>query len=170
MNINKLKSFGVFIYFFGYLNTVQINHVHLLSSDVQHNDDLHYVVVKPNHATVFNVIKINQSSEAMVIHLPMILKSLLFIEFCLILLIIVYYNIYSIRMGENDELYHQNTMFVNFIDGQFDENVIALAIFIIELTIDKIVIVELTQHLFNLFLIDNCNAETYDHPLYGWKL
>ena len=156
-NINKFKAFAGFKYSSnGRLNTIQINHVVLRASDVQHNDDLYFVVFKPNNGNVFNLVEMNNRSKAMVIHVPMFLKWLLVIQCCLKLLAVIYYNINSTKLSENNynEVYHENTMFVNFIDGNLVENVIimTLAICIVELTIDKVVIFALLEHLFYLGL------------------
>ena len=100
-NINKFKTLAVYIFKYlcnGSLNTIQINHVDACPSDVQHNDDLHFVVVKINNGNVFGLIEI---------HLPMLLKWLLVIECCLKLRGVIYYNINSAKMDGNTHLYHQ---------------------------------------------------------------
>ena len=51
-------------------------------------------------------------------------------------------------MDQTNKLYIQNTMFVNFGDGNLNENVMILAVCTIELTIDKRAVLELSTHLY----------------------
>lgn len=73
----------------------------------------------------------------MMIHLLMFLKWLFLIEFCLKLQLLVN----SIKVDENNKLQHQ-----------LDQNVMVVSVFIIEFTVEKIIIFELLEYLFNLLL------------------
>ena len=148
-NVNKLKIFPWFKYLLNcWLNDIQRNHVDLLSSDVQHNDGIHFVMVSHNNVTVFNLFKMNSRSKTMLIHVTSDSKWLLLIEFCLKLLIMVYFNINSTNMDDNNQLYHQNIMIDDFINHKMDENVSTVIGCIVKLTIDKIVTFDLFEHLF----------------------
>ena len=59
------------------------------------------------------------------------------------------YYINSTKMKENNKLHHQNTMFV---DCKLNENAMTFAVRIIELIVEKIVMLELFKHLFDLLL------------------
>ena len=55
INISTLKTFTGFVYTFNaWLSVSSINHIDLLSSDVQHNNECHFVAVEPRNGKVFN--------------------------------------------------------------------------------------------------------------------
>ena len=58
-------------------------------------------------------------------------------------------------MDKTNKLWRQNTMFVNSIDGKLDENVRILAVCVIKLTIEKIVVLELSE-LYIIFCFIHC--------------
>ena len=94
----------------------------------------------PNSITIEDVVVLNAFT------------LLLLIEVYFKLLIVVCCNINSTNIVGNNKLYHQNATIVNFIDGKVDENVMAVAIFMIGLPMEKIVMFKLLEHLFNILV------------------
>ena len=158
-NNNEINTINRFEYLLNWwLHAIQFNHVDLLSSDVQYNADIHFVVLKINNDNLFSQIKTNSNSnnpisitiEDVVALNPFTLLVVIGVYFQL--LIVVYCNSNSTNMVENNKLYHQNTTIVNFIDGKVDENVMAVAVFMIGVSMETIVTLKSLEHLFNILV------------------